>query len=54
MAGKKKQTGPADEPGFFSDLGYGKGTAITILRDTAGPAKTSGRGGKARGTKKRK
>ncbi len=43
MAGKKKQqdTEATREPGFFSDEGYGNGTAITILHDPAKPKKGS-------------
>lgn len=44
---KKTTTKPADtakEPGFFSDYGYGKGTAIT-LHDP--PQKPKGSGSKA-------
>ena len=55
MAGKKKQqdTEATREPGFFSDEGYGNGTALTILHDPAKPAKSSRSGGKA-GSKKSK
>ncbi len=53
MADKKhRETEAAREPGFFSDHGYGNGTAITILHDPAKPAKSSKSGGKA-GSKKR-
>ena len=40
MADKKKhrETEAEREPGFFSDHGYGNGTALTILHD---PAKTA-------------
>lgn len=43
MAGKKKQkdTEAKNEPGFFSDEGYGKGTALTILHDPAKSKKGS-------------
>lgn len=51
MAGKKqKDTEATREPGFFSDEGYGKGTALTILHDPAKPKK----GGKAASTTKSK
>ena len=41
MADKKKhkETEAEREPGFFSDEGYGNGTALTILHDPAKPAK---------------
>ena len=54
MADKKhRETEAAREPGFFSDHGYGNGTAITILHDPAKPAKDSKRtaNGKKRGRK---
>ena len=40
MADKKKRrkSEAEREPGFFSDHGYGNGTAITVLHD---PAKTA-------------
>ena len=43
MADKKKrrETEAEREPGFFSDHGYGKGTALTILHDPAKSAKDS-------------
>ena len=43
MADKKKhrETEAEREPGFFSDHGYGNGTAITILHDPAKTAKNS-------------
>ena len=55
MADKKKSkdTEAEREPGFFSDHGYGNGTAITILHDPAKPTKSSKSGGKA-GSKKSK
>ena len=56
MADKKKrrETEAEREPGFFSDHGYGKGTALTILHDPAKPAKDSNRGGKAKTTKNKR
>ena len=42
---KKKKTEAEAEPGFFSDYGYGKGTALTILHDPAKPAKDAGKKG---------
>ena len=43
MADKKKQrdTEATREPGFFSDHGYGNGTAITVLHDPAKAAKNA-------------
>ena len=54
MAGKKKhrETEAEREPGFFSDHGYGNGTAITILHDPAKPAKGSKSGRAANGKKR--
>ena len=43
MADKKKsrETEAEREPGFFSDHGYGNGTAITVLHDPAKPTKNA-------------
>ena len=38
---KRRNTEAEREPGFFSDHGYGNGTAITILHDPAKPKKDS-------------
>ena len=56
MADKKKhkETEAEREPGFFSDEGYGNGTALTILHDPAKPTKDSKSGGKARSKKSKR
>lgn len=56
MADKKKgkDTEAEREPGFFSDHGYGNGTAITILHDPAKPTKDSKGGGKVRSKKSKR
>ena len=53
MADKKKhrETEAEREPGFFSDHGYGNGTALTILHDPAKPTKKTKNGGNAKGKK---
>ncbi len=50
---KGSNAGVADEPGFFSDHGYGKGTAITIIQEPAKPTKDSKSGGKAKNRKRK-
>lgn len=56
MADKKKgkDTEAEREPGFFSDHGYGNGTAITILHDPAKHAKSSRSGGKVKSKKSKR
>ena len=53
MADKKKsrETEAEREPGFFSDHGYGNGTAITVLHDPAKPTKNAKSGGTAKSKK---
>ena len=56
MADKKKgkDTEAEREPGFFSDHGYGNGTAITVLHDPAKPTKDSKGGVKTKPTKSKR
>ena len=56
MADKKKrrETEAEREPGFFSDHGYGNGTAITVLHDPTKSAKDSQIGGKVKNTKNKR
>ncbi len=56
MADKKKgkDMEALREPGFFSDYGYGNGTAITILHDPAKPATDSKSGGKVKSKKSKR
>ena len=51
---KRRETEAEREPGFFSDHGYGNGTAITILHDPANPTKGSNRGGKTKPSKSKR
>lgn len=56
MADKKKHkdTEAEREPGFFSDHGYGNGTAIAILHDPEKPAKNTKSGGNAKSKKSKR
>ena len=48
---KRRETEAEREPGFFSDHGYGNGTAITILHDPAKSAKNAKSGSAAKSKK---
>ena len=50
---KRRETEAEREPGFFSDHGYGNGTAITVLHDPAKPKKERNSSGSAKSKKKR-
>ena len=56
MADKKKHkdTEAEREPGFFSDHGYGNGTALTILHDSEKPTKNTKSGGNTKSKKSKR